>query len=494
MAEVFDVGIVGAGVVGTAIARELAGYDLSCALIDAAADVGSGTSKANTAILHTGFDAKVGSLEARLVRRGYQLLSHFGPELGIPIEPLGALLIAWDDEQLGALPGIADAAARNGYAAARMVARDELYQREPHLGAGALGALDIAGESIICPFTPPLVFATQAVVNGTRLFLEAPIGAITLDGDGVHHLSTPRQTIRSRWLVNAAGLYSDSVDRLLGHDDFTVTPRRGELIVFDKLARPLVNHILLQVPTKVSKGVLVGPTVFGNVMLGPTAEDIDDRRATGSTAAGLASLQQRGKTILPQLMREEVTAVYVGLRAATEHSDYQIRFHPEQRYVCVGGIRSTGLSASMAIAEYVAEGLRDAGLDLSRQRELRRVRMPNIGESSPRPYQDAAAIARNPDYGRVLCHCERVTRGEIIDATHAAIPARSLDALRRRTRALLGRCQGFYCLAEVASVVASELGCSMESLLGIGGRAAARPCDDAGELAEAHRGAPKSGG
>ncbi len=486
MVETFDVAIVGAGVVGTAIARELARYELSCALIDAAADIGSGTSKANTAILHTGFDAKADTLEARLVRRGHQLLNHYGAELGIPIEPVGALLIAWDDEQLAALPSIADAAARNGYAAARWVGRDELYRREPHLGAGALGALEIADESIICPFTPPLAFATQAVVNGVQLFLEAPVGAVTTDTDGVHHLSTPRATIRSRWLVNAAGLYSDSIDRLLGHDDFTVTPRRGELIVFDKLARPLLNHILLQVPTKLSKGVLVSPTVFGNVLLGPTAVDIDDRRATASTASGLALLQERGARILPALAREEVTAVYVGLRAATEHGDYQIRFRPQQRYACVGGIRSTGLSASMAIAEHVVEGLRDAGLDLSRQRELRSVRMPNIGEARLRPYQDAAAIAANPDYGRVLCHCERVTRGEIVDATHAVIPARSLDALRRRTRALLGRCQGFYCMAEVANVVASEMGCSMESLLGLGGRPAARPSGDAEALVESH--------
>ena len=248
-----------------------------------------------------------------------------------------------------------------------------------------------------------------------------------------------------------------------------MTPRRGELIVFDKLARPLVNHILLQVPTKVSKGVLVSPTVFGNVMLGPTAEDIPDKTATGSTAAGIAGLCERGKRIVPELMAEEVTAVYVGLRAATEHSDYQINFHPAQRYVCVGGIRSTGLSASMAIAEHVVEGLADAGLALALKDDFRSVRMPNIGEAFPRPYQSAEAIAANPDYGRIVCHCERVTRGEILDATRSPLPARTLDGVRRRTRALLGRCQGFFCAATITHLVAEATGQSVSQLLGLEG-------------------------
>jgi glycerol-3-phosphate dehydrogenase len=211
----------------------------------------------------------------------------------------------------------------------------------------------------------------------------------------------------------------------------------------------------------------VSPTVFGNVMLGPTAEDIADKTATGSTGAGIAGLCERGRRIMPELMAEEVTAVYVGLRAATEHSDYQIKFYPEQRYVCVGGIRSTGLSASMAIAEYVVEGLADAGLTLEPKSDFRSVRMPNIGEAFLRPYQSAEAIRANPDYGRIVCHCERVTRGEILDALRAPIPARTLDGVRRRTRALLGRCQGFFCAATVTHLVAEETGEKVAALLAL---------------------------
>ncbi|HVM96702.1 MAG TPA: FAD-dependent oxidoreductase, partial [Candidatus Acidoferrales bacterium] len=273
--------------------------------------------------------------------------------------------------------------------------------------------------------------------------------------------------LSARYVVNAAGLQSDRIDRLFGHERFTVKPRRGELIVFDKLARPLINHILLPVPTRTTKGVLVAPTVFGNVLLGPTADDIDDKTATGSTADGLSRLRDHGRRIIPPLLDEEVTAVYVGLRAATEHADYQIHFDAAQRYVCVGGIRSTGLSASPAIAEYVVAGLADAGLPLRRRDEFKSVHLPDLGESSCRPYQQDSRIVANPDYGRIVCHCERVSRGEILDALQAPIPARSLDGLRRRTRAMLGRCQGFYCMASIVQLLHESGGRSMSDILRI---------------------------
>lgn len=463
----YDVAVIGAGVVGAAVARALAQYRLDVALLEAADDVGAGTSKANTAILHTGFDTKPGTLESRLVRRGYALLSAYGPVAGIPIERLGALLVAWDAEQRDRLPAIAGNARAVGYGAAREITLADLARLEPHLGPGAVGALAIPDEAIICPFTTPLAFATEAVVNGATLLLGARVEGREPSPVATHALATTRGTLHADYVVNVAGLASDTVDRLFGHQDFTVTPRRGELIVYDKLARPLVRHIVLPVPTARTKGVLVSPTVFGNVVLGPTADDIDDKRATGSTPAGLAGLVAAGRRLVPALAAEEVTAVYVGLRAATEHGDYQIRFHPAERYVCVGGIRSTGLTASMAIAEYVLEGLRDAGLRLVARDDHRPVRMPNLGESGERPYRSPAAIAGDPAYGAIVCHCERVTRGEIRDALASPIPAPSLDGLRRRTRVLLGRCQGFYCGAAVAALLAEARGTTVAEVLGV---------------------------
>ncbi|EFL18420.1 LOW QUALITY PROTEIN: oxidoreductase, partial [Streptomyces sp. C] len=288
----YDVTVIGAGVVGSAIARELARLPLRIALLDASDDVGDGTSKANTAILHTGFDAVPGTLESRLVRDGSRRLAAYAAENGIPVEPLGALLVAWDAEQHAALPGLAAKAERNGYHDARIIPAEEVRAREPHLGPGVLGALDVPGESVICPWTTTLAYATQAVRAGVDLHLNCPVRSAT-SGDP-HLLTTGRGPLRTRHLVNAAGLHADEIDRLLGHADFTVTPRRGQLIVFDELARDLVRHILLPVPTALGKGVLVTPTVHVKVMLFPTAENLDDKTATGSTAEGIALLREKG--------------------------------------------------------------------------------------------------------------------------------------------------------------------------------------------------------
>jgi glycerol-3-phosphate dehydrogenase len=365
--------------------------------------------------------------------------------------------VAWTPEQREALAGIRAKAAENGYEETRGVDLEELYAREPNLGQGAEGAIEIPGEGILCPFTATLAFATDAVRGDCELVLNAAVTGVRESGGG-HELDTVRGPIRAQHLVNAAGLRSDDIDAMLGHSVFLVRPRRGELIVFDKLARRLVNHVLLPVPTEKTKGVLISPTVYGNVLLGPTAEDIDDKTDRATTASGLAGLMEAGERIIPSLVRQEVTATYVGLRAATEHRDYQLRAHPEQRYVCAGGIRSTGITGSLAIAEWVRDAVVDAGLELSDPGPEPLLRMPNIGEYGTRPYQDAELIDREPDFGRIVCFCERVTRGEIDAALAGPIPPADADGLRRRTRALMGRCQGFFCGAEIAAALEADRG------------------------------------
>ena len=464
-AQVFDVAVIGAGVVGAAVARELSMYRLSCALIEGAGDVGASTSKANTAILHTGFDAEPGTLEARLLPRGHDRLKAFADEAGIAVEPTGAIMVAWTTEEVDQLDSVVQKAHQNGYTRIRRLSQQETYSKEPNLGPGALGGLEIPDEGIICPFTTPLAFATQAVLNGACFMRNTPVEGVSKSPDNAYVLSSGTTDIAARYVVNCAGLNSDKVDRFFGHQSFTVTPRRGQLVVFDKLSRSLVNHIVLPVPSKKTKGVLVAPTVFGNVLLGPTAEDIEDRTGTQTTRTGLDQLWDKGAHIVPALLQEEITATYAGLRAATEHRDYQIRSYPDERYVCVGGIRSTGLSGSMAIAEYVAELLFEADLERERKPDHKAVRMPAMGEASRRAYQDDAAIQRRPDYGRIVCHCERVSLGEIVDACESPIPARDLDGLRRRTRAQLGRCQTFYCGARLVSLLAEHSGASVDQIL-----------------------------
>jgi len=468
MENIFDIAIIGAGAVGSAIARELSKYDIHVVLLESNSDVGMGTSKASTAIWHTGYDATPGSLESQLLKRSYPLMEAFMKEVGSPFELVGGLLIAWNEEQLRTLPKLLEKAIQNGDTDCYLIDKDEVYKREPHLGEGALGGMFVPREGILCTFTIPLACATQAVVNGVELRLGFRVESVVSEkwkvgGNqlsvsseqyaDVYEVSNGDKVVRAHWIINAAGLYSDDVNKMFGREEFKVTPRRGELIVYDKLARRLVNHVLLPVPTATTKGVLVSPTIYGNVLLGPTAEDLNDKSATNTSENGLKSLLEKGRKILPELLEEEVTATYAGLRAATEHSDYQISLHAEQRYICVGGIRSTGISGCLGIAEYVADLLKKGGVELKRKPEFKSIKVPNIGEAFPRPYQMGEMIAKDSDYGKIVCHCERVTLGELKDAMESPIPARSLDAMRRRTRAMQGRCQGFNCQAAVVKTL-----------------------------------------
>ena len=454
MENIFDIAIIGAGAVGSAIARELSRYDLKVVLIESNSDVGMGTSKASTAIWHTGYDATPGSLESKLLKRSYPLMEEFMKEVGSPFELVGGLLIAWNEEQYQTLPKLLEKAIQNGDTDCYLIDKEEVYKREPHLGEGALGGMFVPREGILCTFTIPLACATQAVVNGVTLKVNFQVTSIS-SKDDIHIVASKDEAIEARWVINAAGLFSDDINSLFGHGDFKVTPRRGELIIYDKLSRRLINHVLLPVPTETTKGVLVSPTIYGNVLLGPTAEDLPDKTATNTSENGLQSLLEKGRKILPELLEEEVTATYAGLRSATEHSDYQIALHTKQRYICASGIRSTGISGCLGIAEYVADLLKEGGVELKRRPEFKTIRMPNIGEAFTRPYQSAELIAEKSDYGKIVCHCERVSLGELKDALESPVPATSLDALRRRTRAMQGRCQGFNCQAHL-NVILSE--------------------------------------
>mgnify|MGYP000874277962 CR=1 FL=1 len=450
---IFDLTIVGAGVVGTALARALSRTGASVAIIDRSNDVGSGTSKANTAILHTGFDAKPGTLESRLVARGYHLLDAYARQAGIAVERTGAILVAWNDDEMAALPGLKQKAEQNGYDRCELIDADAVYAAVPDLGPGALGGLTVPDESIIDPWSPSLAFSTEAVRNGATLLLEHELRGVEV-GTGTTVLHTSGGEIETRWVINAAGLGADVVDGLFGYDRFAVIPRRGELLVFDKLAADKVQKIVLPVPTALGKGVLVSPTVFGNVMLGPTAEDLDDKSASGTSEGGFDFLRTKGERLMPSLFEEEVTAAYAGLRASIAGSDYLVEMDTAQRYLLLGGIRSTGLTSAMALAEHVIELLAESGLTLEERGDLAPTpKMPNLGERFPRPSSIPGLVAKDPAYGDIVCFCERVSRGEIRDALRSTVPACDRSSLSRRTRATSGRCQGFFCGAAVEAML-----------------------------------------
>lgn len=435
----FDVAVIGAGVVGSAIARRFALDGARVAVVEKADDILDGASKGNSAILHTGFDAPPGSLEQACIAAGYDEYLAIHGRLNLPLIRSGALVIAWSEEERGLLPALMEQAAQNRVGDVEPLDRAALHALEPGLGDGALAAFRVPREYLIDPWSAPLAYLLQAMAHGAQVLRGAAVTGARRDGEWV--LQTTVGTVRAGLVINAAGNHGDHVDRLfLGRSDFTIRPRKGQFVVYDKPAARLASHILLPVPNKVTKGIVVCRTAFGNLIVGPTAEDQDDRDHAVLVPETLAALQWRGAEILPGLKDHEVTAIYAGLRPATEFKDYCIRAHDGLGYVTVGGIRSTGLSAALGIAQHVA-GL--AGLALTPPPEVAWPQVPNISEYFPRRWQE-------PGHGGVVCHCELATRAEILAALGGPLPAGSLAGLKRRTRVTMGRCQGFFCSAELA--------------------------------------------
>lgn len=435
----FDVAVIGAGVVGCAIARRFTLAGARVCVLEKAADILDGASKGNSAILHTGFDAPVGSLEQSCIAAGYEEYLAIHGRLGLPLIRSGAVVIAWTAQQESVLPMLVEQARQNGVLDVELLPASQLRALEPGLGPAARSGFRVPREYLIDPWSAPLAYLLQAVANGAEILL----GAEVTGGrrDGAWTLETTRGTVRAELVVNAAGLWGDVLDeRLIGRRDFQIRPRKGQFIVYDKSAAALAWHIILPVPSKVTKGVVVCRTAFGNLLVGPTAEDQDSRERATLVTETLASLKCRGEEILPALRDHSITAIYAGLRPATEFEDFQIRSHDGLGYITVGGIRSTGLSAALGIARHVE---RLADLAATPPASPSWPIVPNISEHAPRDWQRAG-------HGGVVCHCELATRREILAALEGPLPARSVAGLKRRTRATMGRCQGFFCSAELS--------------------------------------------
>lgn len=443
--DVFDVVVIGGGVVGCALARRFALEGASVVLLERAADILDGASKGNSAILHTGFDAPPGSLEAACIAEGYRDYLDIHDRLGLPVIRSGAMVIAWTAEQDDKLPDLMAQARENGVTDVEALTREETLAAEPHLSPALKASFRVPGEFLIDAWSAPLAYLLQAMEHGGQVIRRCEVRGGTRQGD-VWTLDTTRGAISGRLVINAAGLRGDLVDEaLLGRRDFTVTPRKGQFIVYDKPAAALAGHILLPVPTAITKGVVLCRTAWGNLLVGPTAEDQEDRDRAGLDHDTLDALRIRGEEILPALRDHDITAVYAGLRPATEFKDYQIRLHDEGRYVTVGGIRSTGLSGALGIAAHVVRMAREAGHGWSARSRIHWPRVPNISTAAPRDCESAGN-------GGIVCHCEQVTRREIERALSGPLPAQSLAGLKRRTRVTMGRCQGFHCSAPLATM------------------------------------------
>ena len=445
----FDVAIIGAGVVGCAIFRRLCLGGVRTALLERGADILSGASKGNSAMLHTGYDGTADSLELACVRAGYAEYMEIHRELNLPLLETGGLLVAWSEAEAARLPAILADAKRNGLADVHAIDAAELRRREPHLGPDALAAVVIPSEHIIDPWSPSLAYVLQGIAHGGEVRRRCTVTGGDRTGAG-WRLVTSSGPLETAVVVNAAGNYGDLVEAIARPSPFHVKPRKGQFVVFDKPAARLIRSSILPVPTERTKGVMVVRTAFGNLIVGPTAEDQEDRAEAAVDEAQLRALIEAGIRKLPALVGETVTATYAGLRPATQFKDYQIEALPDRAWITVAGIRSTGLTGSLGIARHVAGLYSQHFGGLADNPQPIWTPVPNLAEHLPRPYQQ-------PGYGEIVCHCELVTRAEIAAALAGPLPAGDLGGLKRRTRCMMGRCQGFYCSARVAELAAGRL-------------------------------------
>ena len=439
--------IIGGGVVGCAIFRRLAMAGLRPVLLEAGRDILSGASKGNSALLHTGFDAPPGSLELACMRQGYHEYLAIRETLNLPVVKSGAMVVAWNEEEAAKLEGIVAKAHRNNVTDVARIDRDALRRQEPLLSPKAVAGVLVPGEHIIDPWSAPLAYVHQGLAHGGIVLRDCRVESGHFDG--IWHLDTRQGEVTADLVINAAGNFGDIVEAINRPAPFKITPRKGQFVVFDKPASRLLKAIILPVPTERTKGIVICRTVFGNVLVGPTAEDQEERAQAEVDQAALKNLVARGSEMLPGLANVDVTAIYAGLRPATQFKDYQITAQPDRRWITVAGIRSTGLTAALGIAQHVA-GLYAASFGRLSEVAPIWTPVPNLCEENTRPYQEPPQY--DPTGGEILCHCEWVTRREIEQALDGIFPAGDVGGLKRRTRAMMGRCQGFYCSAQVMAL------------------------------------------
>lgn len=444
MDKELDIIIIGGGIVGTAIARELSRYQLDIALVEKEADVGWGTTKANSAIVHTGYDPKPGTLMAKLNVQGARLFPSICEELDVPYKRLGSLVLTPDEDGFKVLEELKEKGKINGVTNLEIIKQEKLFELEPNLSRDIKGALWVKDTAITSPVELAIAFRENAQENGVRFILDTTVIGFDLEGKRIRSVKTDKGSFRAKWIINAGGVYSDDIARLAGDDSFSITPVKGEYALFDKEIGNLVNRVIFPLPAETTKGILVLPTVDGNLLVGPN-EHITTKDDTNVTEEGLKEVISFVKREVPNLPLNMIITVFAGLRAKElNRKDFVIEPSPVvENLINVGGIQSPGLSSAPAIAIYVVEILKDRGVDLSKKRDFipERKAIPRFSNLSWE--ERAKLIAKDPSYGEIICRCEYVTVGEIMEAVRRG--ANTLDGIKFRTRAGSGRCQGGFC-------------------------------------------------
>ena len=462
----FDVVVIGAGVVGGLVARELSRYDLKICILERCSDVAMGATRANSAIVHAGFDAKEGSLKARLNVLGSEMMEDVARELGVKYKRNGSLVVGFNDEDRATLEELLERGRKNGVKGLRIIDREEILSLEKNIGEGVTVALHAPTSAIVCPYELCMAAVGNAMDNGAELMLNFEVKSIEKLDTG-YRICSESSSVEARFVINCAGVYSDEIAKMAGDASFEVKPRRGEYMLLDRECGDLVSHTIFRCPSKMGKGILVSPTVDGNLLLGPTAEDIDDKEDTKTTAVGLARVRIQAGEQVRGINFGKVITSFTGLRATGSTGDFVI--NEKDGFVNCAGVESPGLSASPAIAAYVLEILGGAGLELKAKTDFNPYRRPMHYYKELSLDEKNEVIKEHPEYAHVICRCETVTEGEILEAIRTNPKPRNVDGVKRRTRASMGRCQGGFCTPYIIELLAEEMDCDYTEVTKFGG-------------------------
>ncbi|MBQ7359777.1 MAG: NAD(P)/FAD-dependent oxidoreductase [Lachnospiraceae bacterium] len=469
----YDVAVIGAGVTGCAIARELAKYQLDVVVIEKASDVCEGTSKANSGIVHAGFDAEPGSLKAKLNVEGSRRMEALSKELDFHYANNGSLVLMFDEEDRDSLQALYDKGLANGVEGLQILTPEQVHEMEPHITDKLAGALYAPTAGIVCPFGLTIALAENAYDNGVIFEFNQEVFKIERQELGnLFRIWTTDYTYEARVVINAAGVYADAIHEMATGEipeQLKIVARRGQYMLMDKTEGHLVHSTIFQLPTKMGKGILVTPTVHGNLLVGPTAEDIEDKEGTNTTSQGLEGVLEKGSMSVPALSSRKVITSFSGLRAHSMGNDFYIQKCQEvPGFIDVAGIESPGLSCAPVIGEYVVDIVKEI-MRLIPNPKFKAFRkgVPNMALASKEERE--ALIAQDPSYAKVICRCELVTEGEIRNAIRRSLGAKTLDGIKRRTRAGMGRCQAGFCSPKTVEILAQELNVSPEEITKCGG-------------------------
>ena len=458
----YDVLIIGAGAVGCAAAMELARYKLSVCVADKESDVCEGTTKANSAIAHAGFDAEPGTLKAKFNVRGSKMMPELAEKLDFAYKQNGAMVLCFDEADKPKLDILKDRAYKNGVDKVSIITGDEARKLEPSLSDDVCAALLAETSAIICPFEMTLAFAENAFANGAEFKLSTEVTGIKKQGE-YFAVSTSGGIIDAKVIINAAGVYADKIHAMVCSSPLGITARRGEYLLMDKAAGSIVSRTVFQLPTKMGKGILITPTVHGNLLAGPTAEDIDDKENLATTKSGLEQIKTKGSLSVSNIPFNKVITSFTGLRAVGDTGDFIIGHSDVKGFIDAAAIESPGLTSAPAIGEYLCE-LAGELITLERKENAIETRKGIAHFAQLSKEEQNALIKHNAAYGKIVCRCETVTEGEILDAINRPLGATTLDGVKRRTRAGMGRCQAGFCSPTVMALIADKLGIRIEDV------------------------------